>query len=50
MFPASLDRETFEKIDIIQFVGDSIYKDKKTMAIIEYILILLNTQHKMRSK
>ena len=29
MFPALLDKETFEKIDIIQFVGDSIYKDKK---------------------
>ena len=29
MFSASLDRETFEKIDIIQCVGDSIYKDKK---------------------
>ena len=29
MFPASLDRRTFEKIDIIQYVGDSKCKDKK---------------------
>ena len=30
MFPASLDRQTFENIDIIQYVGDSKYKDKKS--------------------
>ena len=29
MFPASLDRHTFKRIDIIQYVGNSKFKEKK---------------------
>ena len=44
MFPASLDRQSYKKIDIIQYVGDNLQMGKKTMTIIEYILILPKIQ------